>query len=98
MLRLPDTLSFVDFTVKLAERFDSGKTRLDYKLQLCAGCQRPSEDMQSYGNSLMELAENAYPDASYSFKVELVRDQFMQGLSISDDLREQLLMSQPGWL
>ena len=64
MLRLPDTLSFEDFTVKPAERFDSGKTREDYKLQLRAGCQRPSEDMQSYGDSLMELAENSYPDAS----------------------------------
>ena len=56
MLRLPDTLSFEDFTVKLAERFDSGKTREDYKLQLR---QKPSEDMESYGDSLMELAENA---------------------------------------
>ena len=98
MLRLPDTLSFEDFTVKLAERFDSGKTCEDYKLKLRAGCQRLSEDMQSYGDSLMELAENSYPDASYSFKVELTPDQFMQGLSISDDLREQLFMSQPCWL
>ena len=98
MLRLPDTLSFEDFTVKLAERFDFGKTREDYKLQLRARCQKPSEDMESYGDSLMELAENAYPDASYSFKVELARDQFMQGLSISDDLRERLFMSQPGSL
>ena len=61
MLRLPDTLSFEDFTVKLAERFDSGKTREDYKLQ---SRQKPREDMESYGDSLMELAENAYPDAS----------------------------------
>ena len=88
MLRLPDMLSFEDFTVKLA----------DYKLQLRARCQKPSEDMESYGDSLMELAENVYPDASYSFKVELARDQLMQGLSISDDLREWLFMSQPGSL
>ena len=47
--------------MKLAERFDSGKTREDYKLQLR---QKPSEDMEIYGDSLMELAENAYPDAS----------------------------------
>ena len=65
MLRLPDTLSFEDFTVKLAERFDSGKTCKDYKLQLqIYNFQKPSEDMESYGDSLMELAENAYPDAS----------------------------------
>ena len=98
MLRLPDTLPFEDFAVKLAERFDSGKTREDYKLQLRARCQKPSEDMESYGDSLMEQAENAYPDASYSFKVELARDQSMLGLSISDDLREWLVMSQPGSL
>ena len=54
--------------------------------------------MESYGDSLMELAENAYPDASYLFKVELARDQFMQGLSINDDLRERLFMSQSGSL
>ena len=95
MLRPLDTLSFKDFTVKLAKRFGSGKTRKDYNLQLRARCQKPSEDMESYGDFLMEVAENAYPDASYSFKVELARDQFMQGLSISDDLRERLFMTQP---
>ena len=98
MLRRPNTLSFEDFTVKLIERFDSGKTREDYKLQLHARCQKPSENMESYSDSLMELAGNAYPKAAYSFKVELSRDQFMQVLSISDDLRERLFMSQPGSL
>ena len=98
MSRLPDTLSFEDFTVKLIERFDSGKTRKDYKLELHARCQKPNEDMESYGDSLMELAENAYPEAAYSFKVELFRDQFMQGLSISHDLRKRSFMSKPGSL
>ena len=84
--------------MKLMERFDSGKTPEDYKLELHARCQKPSEDMVSYGDSLMELAENAYPEAAYSFKVELSRDQFMQGLSISDDLRKRSFMSQPGSL
>ena len=86
MLRLQDTPSFEDFTVKLIERFDSGKTREDYKLQLRARCQKPSEDMESYGDSLMDLAENAYPKAAYSLKVELA------------DLRERLFMRQPGSL
>ena len=54
--------------------------------------------MEIYGDALMELAESDYPEAAYSFKVELPRDQFMQGLSISDDLRERLHMSQPGFL
>ena len=98
MLRLPDTLSFEDFAVKLTERFDSGKTCEDYKLQLRPRCQKPSEDMESYSNALMELVESAYPEAAYSFKVELARDQFMQGLSISDDLRERWFMSKPGSL
>ena len=42
----------------------------------------------------MELVENAYPEAAYSFKVELARDQFIQGVAISDDLQEKVLMSQ----
>ena len=82
MLRLPDMPSFEDFTV----RFDSGKTREDYKLQLRVRCQKPSEEMESYGDSMMDLAENAYPEAAYSFKVELA------------DLRERLSMRQPGSL
>ncbi|KAL9985590.1 hypothetical protein ACROYT_G008012 [Oculina patagonica] len=41
----------------------------------------------------MELVENAYPEAAYSFKVELARDQFIQGVAISDDF-----MSQPASL
>ena len=98
MLGLPDPLSFEDFAVKRTKRFDSGKTREDYKLQLRARCQKPSEDMESYGDALMELAESAYPEAAHSFEVELARDQFIQGLWISDDLRERLFMSQPGSL
>ena len=43
----------------------------------------------------MELVENAYPEAVYSFKVELARDQFIQGVTLSDDLRETVFMSQP---
>ncbi|KAL9985583.1 hypothetical protein ACROYT_G008005 [Oculina patagonica] len=41
----------------------------------------------------MELVENAYPEAAYSFKVELARDQLIQGVAISDDF-----MSQPASL
>ena len=51
--------------------------------------------MESYGDSLMELAENDYPEAAYSFNVELARDQVMERLSISNELRERLFMSQP---
>ena len=46
----------------------------------------------------MELVENAYPEAAYSFKVKLARDQFIQGVAISDDLREKVFMSQPASL
>lgn len=54
--------------------------------------------MESYGDSLMELAENAYSNAIHSFKVQLTWHEFMQGLSVSDELRERLFMSQPGSL
>ena len=42
----------------------------------------------------MELVKNGYPGAAYTFKVEHVRDQFIQGVTISDDIREKFLMSQ----
>ena len=54
--------------------------------------------MESYDDSLMELAENAYSNAIYSFKVQLTGHGFMQGLSVSHELRERLFMSQPGSL
>ena len=46
----------------------------------------------------MELVENAYPDTAYPFKVELARDQVIQGVVVSNDIREKLFISQPGSL
>ena len=95
LLKLPDTLTFGEFTAKLVERFDSGKTKADYKHQLRARLQKPNEDIEAYADCLMELAENAYPDTDYSFKVELARDQFVQGVAISEEMRERVFISQP---
>ena len=98
LLKLSGSLTFEEFTAQLVQRFDSGKTKEDYKLQLRARCQRPNEDFEAFADNLMELVENAYPEAAYSFKVELARDQFIQGVAISDDLREKVFMSQPASL
>lgn len=89
------SLTFEEFTAQLFQRFDSGKTKEDYKLQLRARCQRPNGDFEAFADNLMELVENAYPEAAYLFKVELARDQFIQGVAISDDLQEKVFMSQP---
>lgn len=40
LLKLSESLTFEEFTATLVERFDSGKTEEDYKLQLRASCQR----------------------------------------------------------
>lgn len=93
LLKLSASLTFEEFTVTLVERFDSGKTTEDYKLQLRARCQRPNEDFEGFADSVMELVENANPEAA--FKVELARDQFVQGVAISNKLREKVFMSQP---
>ena len=93
--KLSESLTFEEFTAKLVERFDSGKTREDYKLQLRARCQRPNEDFEGFVDNVMEFGENAYPEAVYSFKVELARDQFIQGVTLSNNLREKVYMSQP---
>ena len=98
LLKLSESLPFEEFTDQLTRRFDSGKTKEDYKLQLRARCQKPNEDFDGFADSLMELVENAYPEAAYSFKVELARDQFLQGVAISDDIRERVFMSQPSSL
>ena len=64
-------------------------------MQLRARCQRPNEDLEAFADNLIELVENSYPEAAYSFKVELARDQFIQGVAIRDDLREKVFISQP---
>lgn len=74
LLKLSGSLTFEEFTAQLVQRFDSGKTKEDYKLQLRARCQRPNEDFKAFTDNLMELVENAYPEPAYSFKVELARD------------------------
>ena len=74
LIKLSPSLTFEEFTAKLVERFDSGKTKKDYKLQLRARCQRPNEDFEGFADSGMKLVENTYPDAAYSLKVELTRE------------------------
>ena len=51
-------------------------------------------NFDGFADRLMELVENAYPGAAYSFKVELARDQFIQGVTISNDMQERVFMNQ----
>ena len=51
-------------TVDKEIRFDSSKTREDYKLQLRARCQKPNEDFKGFTDNLLELVKNAYPDTA----------------------------------
>ena len=96
LLKLSESLTYKEFVDKLIERFDSGKTKEDYKLQLRARRQKAGEDFDTFADALIDLAENAYPEADYCFKEELARDQFIQGVSVSDEMREKIFMSQPG--
>ena len=95
LLRLPSDLNFQEFTAKLTEQFDSTKTRGDYKHLFRARKQKSTEGFESFSDSLLELAENAYPDASLEFRAEIARDQFLEGVSTSDEIREKLFMHQP---
>ena len=73
LLKASESHTFKELTARLVERFDSGKTREDYKLQLRASCQRPNEDFEGFGDNVIALVENTYPEAICSFKVELAR-------------------------
>ena len=94
LLKLSESLPFEEFTAQLVRSFDSSKTKEGYKFQFRARSQRPKEDFDGSGDSLMELVKNGYPGAAYTFKVEHVSDQFIQGVTISDDILEKCLMSQ----
>jgi len=56
------------FLERITTPFDSGKSTGDYKMLLRARQQNASEDIEAYADSLLELAENAYPDGDYRFK------------------------------
>ena len=92
LLRLPSDLYFQEFTAKLTERFDSTKTRGDSAYScFVRGIKKSTDDFESFSDSLPKLAENASPDASLEFWAELARDQFLDGVSSSDEIRENYL-------
>ena len=57
--------------------------------------QKSTEDLECFADELLELADNAYPDAPQEFRTELARDQFLEGVKVVDDIREKLFMQQP---
>ena len=67
--QLPETLSFDEFISMLKLRFESARTKEDYKLQLRSRYQKPGEDFETFADALLELVENAYPEAAFDFKV-----------------------------
>ena len=57
--------------------------------------QKSTKDLECFANDLLELVDNAYPNASREFRTELARDQFLEGVKVVDDIREKLFMQQP---
>ena len=98
LLRVPEDLTYEEFIVRVTTRFDSRKTIADYKAQLRSRPQHPNEDVESYADNLLELAENAYPTADFDFKEEIARDRFMDRVRCSEGIREQLFIQQPSGL
>ena len=87
LLRIPESTSYQEFLERIT--FDSGKSTEDYKMILRARQQNASEDIEADADNLLELAENAYPDADNRFKEELEKDRFLEGVRCSDGCREQ---------
>jgi len=83
LLRIPESTSS-RILERITTQFDSGKSTGDYKMLLRARQQNASEDIEAYADNLLELAENAYPDADYHFKEELARDCLLEGVRCSD--------------
>ena len=80
LLRIPESSSYEEFLQRSTVRFDSGKSPGDYKLILRSRQQNSNEEIEMYVDNLLELAENAYPDADYRFKEELAKDRFLEGV------------------
>lgn len=95
LLRIPVSSTYEEFLAALKKRFDTGKTTNDYKLLLKNRQQKPNEDVETYADNLLDLAENAYPSAEYEFKEEVAKDCFLDGVCCDATIREQLFVKQP---
>ena len=75
--------------------------KLEIRLQIAVlgeTCQRSNEDLDAFTDSLMEPVEIAYPEADYSFKAKLARNQFIQEVSVRDYGRENVFSESAGSL
>ena len=95
LLRLESDMPFDQFTAKLGERFDSAKTTADYKIHFKHRKQNKTESFDDFADALLELADNAYANASLEFRDELAKDRFIEGVVVVDELREKLYLNQP---
>ena len=95
LLRLPDDTSISIFKARLIERFDLGKTVADYKLLLKNRKQSKGETFDGFADAVLELTENAYPNASPEFRDELAKDKFSKGVLVNEEIREKFFLAQP---
>lgn len=97
-LNLPEELEYAEFSRRLLERFTQHRTPQDYRLELTSRDQQEKESMEAYGDTLLELVRNAYPNIDAEARAELAKDRFMKGVRVSESVREKLFLSQPDTL
>lgn len=94
-LDLPADMDYGDFTARLVDRFTMHRTIQDYRCELSNRDQLERESAESYGDELLELARNAFPNADADTRNELAKDRFLKGVRVTDTIRERLYLQQP---
>jgi hypothetical protein len=92
---LPEDLDYDEFTRRLTERFTQHRTAQDYKAELGHREQGDKESFEEYGDELLELVRNAYPNADDEMQSDLAMDRFMKGARVSELVRERLYLERP---
>ena len=74
-------LSYENLVKTLTERFAPGGQQDAFHAEFRSRGRRKEETYMELGHALRRLAARAYPRLNYEAREELVKDQFMQGLS-----------------
>lgn len=94
-LDLPADMEYDAFIARLTDRFTMHRTVQDFRLELSNRDQLEKEAIESYGDELLELVRNAFPNADADTRSELAKDRFLKGVRVTDAVRERLYLQQP---
>lgn len=92
-----DTGNYKALVKALAKRFAPSSGEPELRFQLGQRRQQPTETIDEFADSLLDLTNRAYPDLEPAVRMHLARDRFIAGVK-ADYVQEHLLQNPPSTL